>query len=199
MFCASRCFHYKDLLHAKWKAYINISTLVIFWLVFMALIVSYAKIGLKLLRTSQERPDMPNAQHYSRTAKKSFFVLFLFIVCFVPYHISRVFYIKTQLTEALCFWKNVADRANEVTLVLSALNSCLDPVMYFLLSSSVRKEVQRLMSSAFCMGDLGGVSGSSSSAELDSRTNRTDRSNVDYGLKPLSEKEGCIKSSTEGP
>ncbi|XP_063744224.1 LOW QUALITY PROTEIN: probable G-protein coupled receptor 34 [Eleginops maclovinus] len=160
-----RCFHYKLLLNAKWKAYLNICMLVLFWLVFVSLVVSYAKIALKLQRRSLEKPDLPNASRYTRTARKSFFILFLFTVCFVPYHVVRVFYIKTQITETACVWRGVADKANEVALLFSALNSCLDPVMYFLLSSSVRKEVQRLVSRVFCVQDANAVSGSSSTAE----------------------------------
>uniref|UniRef100_A0A668AQS2 Probable G-protein coupled receptor 34 n=1 Tax=Myripristis murdjan TaxID=586833 RepID=A0A668AQS2_9TELE len=134
----SRCFHYKHLQSAMWKAYINMFLVVIFWLTFFALVASYWKIAFKLLRTSQEKPDLPNAPRYTRTAKKSFFILFVFTVCFVPYHTVRVFYIMSQITDSDCFWRNVADKANEVALLFSALNSCLDPVMYFLLSSSER-------------------------------------------------------------
>uniref|UniRef100_A0A8C2Z3F9 Probable G-protein coupled receptor 34 n=1 Tax=Cyclopterus lumpus TaxID=8103 RepID=A0A8C2Z3F9_CYCLU len=165
----SQCFHYKVLQKAKWKAYVNMGILAVFWLVFISLVVSYGKIALKLLRASQEKPDLPNASLYTRTARKSFFILFLFTVCFVPYHMVRVFYIKTQITDTSCFWRGVADKANEVALLFSALNSCLDPVMYFLLSSSVRKEVLRLVGNMFCMRDVGGVSGSSSSVELDGK------------------------------
>ncbi|XP_019129992.1 probable G-protein coupled receptor 34 isoform X1 [Larimichthys crocea] len=182
VFLASRCFHYKQLQNAKWKAYINIFLVVGFWLVFISLVVSYGKIALKLLRTSHEKPDLPNAQHYARTAKKSFFILFLFTVCFVPYHMVRVFYIKTQITDSSCFWQGVADKANEVALLFSALNSCLDPIMYFLLSSSVRKEVLRLVSNMFCVRDVAAVSGSSSTAELDGKIGRTDRGQANVSL-----------------
>ncbi|XP_022623066.1 probable G-protein coupled receptor 34 [Seriola dumerili] len=171
----NRCFHYRQLLNEKWKAYINIFLLVLFWLVFISLVVSYGKIAHRLLRTSQEKPDLPNTVRYIRTAKKSFFILFLFTVCFVPYHMVRVFYIKTQITETSCYWRDVADKANEVSLLFSALNSCLDPVMYFLLSSSVRKEVLRLISNLLCVRDLAVGSGSSSTTEGDGRTGKTDR------------------------
>lgn len=195
MFAVSRCFHYKPLHNAKWKAYINIFLLVLFWLVFISLVVSYGKIALKLLRTSQEKPDLPNASRYTRTAKKSFFILFLFTICFVPYHMVRVFYIKTQITETSCFSQNVADKANEVALLFSALNSCLDPVMYFLLSSSVRKEVLRLVGSMFCLRDVGGVSGSSSTAELDGKNMRTDRGQTNISFTSHLKEKTFIESS----
>ncbi|XP_055005691.1 probable G-protein coupled receptor 34 isoform X2 [Boleophthalmus pectinirostris] len=139
-----RCFFYRQLLEDKWKAYINIAVVVIFFLVFIILMTSYVKIGYYLRKKSLENPDFPSASHYKRSAKKSFFILFLFTVCFVPYHLVRIFYIKTQITDTSCFLRGMADRANEIALVFSAFNSCLDPVMYFLLSSSVRREVLRL-------------------------------------------------------
>uniref|UniRef100_A0A3Q0T4D6 Probable G-protein coupled receptor 34 n=1 Tax=Amphilophus citrinellus TaxID=61819 RepID=A0A3Q0T4D6_AMPCI len=163
---SDECFHYKKLDDKKWRAYINMCVVVLFWLVFISLMVSYGKIALKLLRTSQASPDLPNATHYTRTAKKSFFILFLFCICFVPYHMVRVFYIKTQITDTSCFWMCVADKTNEVALLFSALNSCLDPVMYFLLSSSVRKEVLRLVNNVLCARDVAAISGSSSTPKL---------------------------------
>uniref|UniRef100_A0A4W5KKG6 G protein-coupled receptor 34b n=1 Tax=Hucho hucho TaxID=62062 RepID=A0A4W5KKG6_9TELE len=138
---------------AKGKAYFNLFLVATFWLVFVCFMVSYGKIGLKLLRMSREKPDFPNAPRYTRTARKLFFVLFLFTVCFVPYHMVRVFYVVSQISDTSCFWRGVVDKANEVVLLLSALNSCLDPVMYFLLSASVRKETLRLINNVFRLRD----------------------------------------------
>ncbi|KAM6934096.1 putative G-protein coupled receptor 34b [Xenentodon cancila] len=163
-----KCFHYKRLTNMKWKAYINMFTVVVFWIAFIALMVSYGKIALNLLKRSQENPNLPNASRYVRTARKSFFILFLFTLCFVPYHLVRVFYIKTQIEEKpSCFLENVANKANEGALLLSALNSCLDPVMYFMFSSSVRKEVTLMVRRVFCIKDMPRVSRSSSSADVE--------------------------------
>lgn len=165
----SRCFHYRTLSDVKWKAYINIFMVVVFWLAFLCLMASYGKIAMKLLKNSQEKPDLPNSTRYSRTAWKSFFILFVFTFCFVPYHLVRGFYIKTQITQTDCIWKDVANKANEVALLFSALNSCLDPIMYFMFSSSVRKEVKHLLSRMLCVQAAAGISGSSSTADMDSR------------------------------
>uniref|UniRef100_A0A3B3TUV6 Probable G-protein coupled receptor 34 n=1 Tax=Poecilia latipinna TaxID=48699 RepID=A0A3B3TUV6_9TELE len=168
-----RCFHFRTIPQEDMlKAYINIFVLVVFWLVFVSLVLSYGKIALKLLRRSQQRPDLPTAPHYSRVARKSFFVLFLFVVCFVPYHAFRGFYIKTQITKETQDMQNLADKFNEISLVFSALNSCLDPVMFFLLSASVRKEVRRFMSSVLRTRDVTGTSVANSSTELDSRSDK---------------------------
>ncbi|XP_060888557.1 probable G-protein coupled receptor 34 [Labrus mixtus] len=142
-----QCFQYRQRKdEAKGKAYFNAVLVVLFWLVFVMLVVSYAKIASQLLRVSRDKPDLPNAQRYERTAKKSFFVLFLFTVCFGPYHAFRPFYIFSQLSGSeSCDYLQLVDRTNEVMLLLSAFNSCLDPVMYFLLSGSVRKTAMQAL------------------------------------------------------
>ncbi|XP_034403867.1 probable G-protein coupled receptor 34 [Cyclopterus lumpus] len=144
---SGKCFQYKPRSSkAKGKAYFNAVLVLLFWLVFVMLVVSYAKIASRLLRASRDKPDLPNAHRYVRTAKKSFFVLFLFTVCFGPYHAFRPVYILSQLSEAgSCDYMQLVDRTNEVMLLFSAFNSCLDPVMYFLLSGSVRKTALRAL------------------------------------------------------
>ncbi|XP_077088237.1 putative G-protein coupled receptor 34a [Siphateles boraxobius] len=134
-----KCFQYKQRKHARGKAYFNLFLVGVFWLVFVVLLVSYARIARRLLRASRDKPDLPNASRYARTAKKSFVVPLLFTVCFVPYHAFRGIYISSQLSDASCEKQRLMDRTNEVMLLFSALNSCLDPVMYFMLSGSVRK------------------------------------------------------------
>ncbi|XP_069800771.1 probable G-protein coupled receptor 34 [Dendropsophus ebraccatus] len=139
------CFHYTDRKDKIWQAAFNYFVVLIFWIVFVLLILSYVKIGKNLQRISRERAYIPNAGRYNRTAYKSFFVLFIFTVCFVPYHTFRIAYIATQLQSLSCYWVDIVHKTNEVTLMLSAINSCLDPIMYFLLSNSVRKTVFQLL------------------------------------------------------
>ncbi|KAI5613508.1 G protein-coupled receptor 34a [Silurus asotus] len=146
-----KCFQYKSRKQAYSKAYFNLFLVGGFWLVFLLLVVSYGQIAWRLLKASRDKPDLPNALHYSRAAKKSFVVLFLFTVCFVPYHAFRGVYVQSQLTETPCEIRRQIDQANEVMLLLSALNSCLDPIMYFVLSASVRKATISAISRVFCV------------------------------------------------
>lgn len=144
------CFQYKQRQKAKGKAYFNAMLVLFFWFVFIMLVVSYMKIASQLLKVSRDKPDLPNAHKYQRTAKKSFFVLFLFTLCFGPYHAFRPVYIHSQLSERpSCDYMHLVDRVNEVMLLFSAFNSCLDPVMYFLLSGSVRKTALRVLGDRF--------------------------------------------------
>lgn len=146
-----KCFQYKQRSSkGQGKAYLNLALVAFFWLVFFMLVVSYMKIASQLLRVSRDKPDLPNAQKYQRTAKKSFFVLCLFTVCFGPYHAFRPVYVYSQLHGATdCSYQLLMERTNEVMLLFSAFNSCLDPVMYFMLSGSVRKAALQALGQSF--------------------------------------------------
>ncbi len=148
---SQQCFQYKTLHKSKWKAYFNFAIVGMFWLVYGTLVISYGRIGKNLLTTSKKKPDSPNAAKYNKTAWKSFFVLFLFTICFVPYHSVRIFYIMSQIAkDTSCERIRVLDKTNEVVLLLSAFNSCLDPVMYFLFCSSIRKVILKTICNSFC-------------------------------------------------
>ncbi|NXF91681.1 GPR34 protein, partial [Eubucco bourcierii] len=142
---STMCFHYRNKHDAKTEAIINYIIVLIFWIVFFLLILSYVKIAKNLLKISRKRANFPNAVKYTQTARNSFIVLIIFTICFVPYHVFRFVYITSQLQNPSCYWKEIIHKCNEVMLIFSSFNSCLDPVMYFLMSSSVRKTVFQLI------------------------------------------------------
>ncbi|KAM9389203.1 putative G-protein coupled receptor 34 [Phaethornis superciliosus] len=138
---SDKCFHYRKKKDAKPEAIINYIIVIIFWIVFFLLILSYSKIAKNLLKISKRRANFPNAGKYTQTARNSFIVLIIFTICFVPYHMFRFVYITSQLQNSSCYWEKRIHICNEVMLIFSSFNSCLDPVMYFLMSRSVRKTV----------------------------------------------------------
>ncbi|XP_016012049.1 probable G-protein coupled receptor 34 [Rousettus aegyptiacus] len=146
---STKCFHYRDKQNAKGEAIFNLILVVMFWLVFLLIILSYIKIGKNLLRISKRRSKFPNSGKYATTARNSFIVLIIFTTCFVPYHAFRFVYISLQLNVSSCFWKEIVHKTNEIMLVFSSFNSCLDPVMYFLMSSNIRKIMCQLLSRRF--------------------------------------------------
>ncbi|XP_075395250.1 putative G-protein coupled receptor 34 [Tenrec ecaudatus] len=146
---STMCFHYRDKQNAKGEAIFNFILVVMFWLIFLLIILSYIKIGKNLLRISKRRSKFPNSSKYATTARNSFIVLIIFTICFVPYHAFRFIYISSQLNKSSCYWKEIAHKTNEIMLVLSSFNSCLDPVMYFLMSSNIRKIMRQVLFSRF--------------------------------------------------
>lgn len=146
---STMCFHYRDKHNAIGEAIFNLILVVMFWLIFLLIILSYIKIGKNLLSISKKRSKFPNSGKYATTARNSFIVLIIFTVCFVPYHAFRFVYISLQLNVSSCYWKEIVHKTNEIMLVFSSFNSCLDPVMYFLMSSNIRKIMCQLLSRRF--------------------------------------------------
>lgn len=146
---STMCFHYRDKVNEKGEAIFNLVLVVMFWLIFLLIILSYIKIGKNLLKISKRRSKFPNSGKYATTARNSFIVLIIFTVCFVPYHAFRFVYISLQLNVSPCYWKEIVHKTNEIMLVFSSFNSCLDPVMYFLMSSNIRKIMCQLLSRSF--------------------------------------------------
>ncbi|XP_074156914.1 putative G-protein coupled receptor 34 [Sminthopsis crassicaudata] len=146
---STMCFHYRDKHNAKGEAIFNYIIVIVFWLIFLLLILSYIKIANYLLKISKRRANFPNSGKYHTTARNSFIVLIIFTICFVPYHAFRFIYITSQLKTPNCYWKEIFHNINEIMLVLSSFNSCLDPVMYFLMSSNIRKIIYQLLSRRF--------------------------------------------------
>ncbi|KAM6097797.1 putative G-protein coupled receptor 34 isoform 2-T2 [Theristicus caerulescens] len=142
---STMCFHYRNKQNAMTEAILNYIIVIIFWIFFFLLILSYVKIAKNLLKISKKRANFPNAGKYTQTARNSFIVLIIFTICFVPYHVFRFVYITSQLQNPSCYWKEIIHKCNEVMLIFSSFNSCLDPVMYFLMSRSVRKTVFQLI------------------------------------------------------
>ncbi|KAM9327040.1 putative G-protein coupled receptor 34 [Gastrophryne carolinensis] len=138
--CGQKCFHFKK--KGTVAAAINLSAVIAFFVLLFLFVYFYAKISLKLHQASIGRSQPQTKRNSNRAMRKSFIVLIIFIVCFVPYHLIRVPYILAQIdTIPSMAWKQTLHITNELVLCLSTLNSCLDPVIYFFLSASFKRAV----------------------------------------------------------
>ncbi|KAM3912439.1 putative G-protein coupled receptor 34 [Leptodactylus fuscus] len=138
--CSQKCFHFKK--KGIVSAAINLTAVIAFFVLLFLFVFFYAKISAKLHRASLMKNQPQTKRNSNRAMKKSFIVLIIFIVCFVPYHIVRVPYILAQVDIIPSLpWKQTLHTTNELVLCLSTLNSCLDPVIYFFLSNSFKRVV----------------------------------------------------------
>ncbi|TRY54011.1 hypothetical protein DNTS_003496 [Danionella cerebrum] len=142
---SGKCFQYKQRRTAQGRAYFNLLMVALFWTVFVGVVASYAQIARRLLQASRSRPDFPNASRYAGSARRAFVVPVLFALCFGPYHTFRGIYVLSQLHDTTCETRRLMDHTNEAMLLFAALNSALDPLMYFLLSGSMRRAVAQAL------------------------------------------------------
>lgn len=139
--CDKICFHFHD--KGLLAGSVNLAVVVLFAGLFLVFIIFYVKIALRLRTVEMGKGD-PNAQNRKKQlVLKTFLVPAVFTLCFLPYHAVRVPYVLAQmdLIKELAI-KQLLHIWNENTLLLSALNSCLDPIIYYFLSSTYRKTIQ---------------------------------------------------------
>ncbi|XP_030649141.1 G protein-coupled receptor 34 like [Chanos chanos] len=138
--CNRICFHFHD--KGVLGGSINLVAVGVFFASFLVFLCFYGKITFRLSAMSLGNGD-PKAQgRKKRMVLKTFLVPAIFTLCFLPYHVVRVPYVLAQMdviTEV--DKKQLLHILNEFTLLLSALNSCLDPLIYYFLSSTYRKTI----------------------------------------------------------
>ncbi|XP_073469010.1 P2Y purinoceptor 2-like isoform X1 [Aquarana catesbeiana] len=81
-------------------------------------------------------PTVPATQA-SKSKRKSvkiiITVLVVFITCFLPYHVTRtLYYYYRKVDTAPCSTLDAVNAAYKSTRPFASLNSCIDPVLYFL-------------------------------------------------------------------
>ncbi|XP_068601752.1 P2Y purinoceptor 14 [Brachionichthys hirsutus] len=141
------CMQLKTPLGVRWHRASTLFNVGLFWATLLVIVFSYASIACRIYRS--HRRVRHNDSDVRRKSNRSIFsILAVFFFCFVPYHVCRVPYTLSQ-TLALGFSQDarfLLFQLKEGTLFLSALNVCLDPVIYFLMCRTFRESLLRKLS-----------------------------------------------------
>lgn len=162
-----KCVTLKNELGLKWHKASNYIFVGIFWIVFFLLIFFYTAITRKIFKSHLK--SRRNSISVKRKSSRNIFsIMFVFFVCFVPYHTARIPYTQSQ-TEAhySCRSKEILLYVKEFTLLLSAANVCLDPIIYFFLCQPFRETLCKKLHIPF-------------KAQHDSETSKTKRENTTH-------------------
>lgn len=142
------CMQLKTPLGKQWHIVSNSISVALFWLTLLLLTFCYASIARHIYRSSR-RLQLQQGSVASRRSSRSIASLVLvFTLCFVPYHVTRAPYTLSQL-QAVEFSRDtkfLLFQLKETTLFLSALNVCLDPIVYFLMCRHFRDSLLRKLS-----------------------------------------------------
>ncbi|XP_075425748.1 uracil nucleotide/cysteinyl leukotriene receptor [Ascaphus truei] len=119
------------------------SLIAAFAIPFLGTVTCYGLILRRLRQGGDRKPK-------ERAVKMVLLVLTLFLVCFVPYHLSRALYHvlmpggEFATAESSCDLQRGLARANRFTSCLSTLNAALDPLVYFFAVKKFRETLARL-------------------------------------------------------
>ncbi|XP_076878819.1 putative G-protein coupled receptor 174 [Brachyhypopomus gauderio] len=67
----------------------------------------------------------------------------VFLVCFVPYHVTFPLDFLAKSNRVDCTFSSAVQRFHPITLCLASLNSCLDPVMYYFTTDEFKRRLSR--------------------------------------------------------
>ncbi|XP_048363054.1 P2Y purinoceptor 14 [Sphaerodactylus townsendi] len=138
---SGRCMKLKSDLGLQWHTVSNYICLGIFWIVFAILIVCYSSIARKIY-ISHKKFKRNSTATRKKTNRNIFIIMLVFIICFVPYHIGRIPYTLSQTSPKYsCQSKKPLFYMKEFSLILSAANVCLDPIIYVFLCQPFKERL----------------------------------------------------------
>ncbi|XP_051874674.1 P2Y purinoceptor 14-like [Pristis pectinata] len=116
----------------------HIVGLVMFFFVLAGVCYCYLQISSQLHLS----PSSRSLKKQARAKNNILILLAVFFICFVPYHIVKFPYLLSQ-TDFIsdCYWQRVLYHTKEASLLLSTLNACFDPVIYFLFCKAFRSKL----------------------------------------------------------
>ncbi|KAM4545424.1 lysophosphatidic acid receptor 6 [Odontesthes bonariensis] len=104
----------------------------------LVLLYSYCRV-LSVLRHYINRSHRRNRQH---TLRVIYWVLGVYLLCFLPYHINLLVYTLTHMNLLPhCGLAKVTKAVQPVVLSLASSNCCLNPLIYYFSSSLVHREL----------------------------------------------------------
>ncbi|NXG45347.1 P2RY4 protein, partial [Psilopogon haemacephalus] len=115
----------------------------LFGLPFLVIAVCYCLMAKRLCKSSFSSPGPRMPSYKKRSVKMIIVVLTVFAVCFVPFHITRTLYYTSRYFQADCRTLNIINFTYKITRPLASVNSCLDPILYFMVGDKFRGRLRR--------------------------------------------------------
>uniref|UniRef100_A0A8C5TQ60 G-protein coupled receptors family 1 profile domain-containing protein n=1 Tax=Malurus cyaneus samueli TaxID=2593467 RepID=A0A8C5TQ60_9PASS len=108
------------------------------------ILVCYVRINLKLCQTAKENPLTVKNGHHHRAFTVILVVLLAVLLCFSPYHLNIVQFMKLQ-QEPSCTENKIFQKSLHYTVFLMNFNCCLDPFIYFFACKGYKRTVLKIL------------------------------------------------------
>ncbi|XP_073340479.1 P2Y purinoceptor 14-like [Pagrus major] len=130
-----------DVLHSEqlrvFYKVIHTFSAAIFLLVLVSLIFFYHSTSRRLSLALQKQPMSSGSKKLTKSRRNMLVLVSVFCVCFVPYHLVRLPYAFLKR----CTWGQAFFYLKELTIMVSVLNVCLDPLIYFIFCKAFRMQL----------------------------------------------------------
>ncbi|XP_024285016.1 P2Y purinoceptor 4 isoform X1 [Oncorhynchus tshawytscha] len=133
----------------QFEEYVDYSSTVmvlLFGVPFVVIMVCYCLMARTLCRPRRGlSPSQRSSPSRTKSIKLIVVVLVVFAVCFVPFHITRTLYYTYRVLDAKCEFLNIVNFAYKITRPLASVNSCIDPLLYFLAGDHYRAKLVKAL------------------------------------------------------
>ncbi|KAJ7995090.1 hypothetical protein DPEC_G00240960 [Dallia pectoralis] len=113
----------------------------IFIFVLVTLLLLYCSTVRRLRQAQQNQLSCGTSKKLSRSKRNMLVLVAVFCVCFVPYHLVRLPYAYLRPHLSSCGLQQAFYYLKELTVLLSVLNACLDPLIYFIFCKAFRSQL----------------------------------------------------------
>ncbi|KAG8000376.1 P2Y purinoceptor 14 [Nibea albiflora] len=110
----------------------------IFLFILVSLVFFYYSTSRRLSLAQQRQPASSSNKKLAKSCRKMLVLVSVFCVCFVPYHLVRLSYVFLW---GQCSHSRTFFYMSELTIMVSALNVCLDPLIYFIFCKTFRAQL----------------------------------------------------------
>uniref|UniRef100_A0A3Q3GZ68 P2Y purinoceptor 14-like n=1 Tax=Labrus bergylta TaxID=56723 RepID=A0A3Q3GZ68_9LABR len=111
----------------------------IFIIVLVSLIFFYHGTSHRLSEAQQRQQASSGSKKLAKSRRNMLVLVSVFCVCFVPYHLVRLPY---AFLKGWCSWRHAFFYLKELTVMVSVLNVCLDPLIYFIFCKAFRAQLR---------------------------------------------------------
>lgn len=122
--------------------YSSVVMVLLFGIPFLVIMVCYCLMARALCRKRQAlSASRQGAASRQKSIKLIIVVLVVFAVSFVPFHITRTLYYTARVLDLPCELLNIVNFTYKITRPLASINSCIDPILYFLAGDHYRSKM----------------------------------------------------------
>uniref|UniRef100_A0A3Q3GXG7 Purinergic receptor P2Y14 n=1 Tax=Labrus bergylta TaxID=56723 RepID=A0A3Q3GXG7_9LABR len=141
-----KCMELKTPLGIQWHQASTLFCTSLFWVTLLVLAFCYTSIACRVYQSYRRvRCNNINSKVCHKVHRSIFSLLLVFFICFVPYHVCRVPYTMSQMPKSGFSYHSrfLLFQLKEGMLFLSAINVCLDPIIYVLMCQTFRESLIR--------------------------------------------------------